>query len=347
MEDSLVGAEAEDGRKWISAPEAAALLRLGQRYFSTVAKQRGYTRRQASRNKTPFYLRKEIESWADFRQLRRQWVKKYPGHKGEQRYTEKIDVELARRLFISTKEAAALLGVSKSTVGHMVREGRLMSYQSLPGHAGSRLWFSRRAVMQLAEDPERLRKREEYFKGRREKAREWRRATDAARNVKGGVPAGWLTTKETAERLGVCITRVRDMRLTGRLRGERIWRGNKPLQYWYYPDYEVDRVIWLREEVKALSNRQRATHSPGPSPKSGRGEKETPAPIANALPIPASGGGEALLPAPASASEERKKAPPAPSPSPFRLDADGPEPKWTCDDVNLTRAFYMQGRSEY
>ena len=159
-----------------------------------------------------------------------------------------------------------------------------------------------------------MKRREGYLKGLQSEAGNKRDLPEAARSVREGVPKGWLTTREAAERLGVNRARVRDMRLMGRLRGERIWRGSKPLKFWYYPDYEVDRALSLREETKRLA-----------------GLPLQPVPTAASEP-PA--------PSPAPAREEGKKETPfVPSPSPFRLDADGPEPKWACDDVDLTLFF--------
>ena len=326
MEDLAGGAE--DKRKWVSLDEAVSMLGLTRGFVLRASKERGYIRRQAHRSASPFFLRQEIESWVDFRSLGRQWKRNHPISASAPRYTEKIDIELARRLFIGAKAAAEILGVSTNTLAGMVYNGRLVSYQTAPGHRGSRLWFSRRAVMQLAEDPERQRRRANYWKGR-EAGGVKDRGPQMARTVKEGIPKGWLTAREAAERLGVCPHRVHALRRSGMVRGEQIWRRNKPLKFWYYPDYEVERVISLREQVKELAG----PNPPAPFPNTfaaltGKGEK---LPSASA---PASGGGQ-------------KETPFVPSPSPFRLDADGPEPKWACDDVDLTRFFYLQGKSEY
>ena len=121
MEEITGIAAPEDAQKWISEAEAAEMLRLSRPYFMQTAKKRGCTRRKANRNAAPFFLRKEIEAWADFRGLRRKWFAKYPGADGRKRYTKKFDLETAQRLFITTKEAAALLGLAQSTIRRMVR----------------------------------------------------------------------------------------------------------------------------------------------------------------------------------------------------------------------------------
>ena len=325
MKEVTGSAEPEDAQKWISAAEAAALLRLGRDHFVAMAKKRGYTRWQARRNTMSFFLRKEIDSWADFRGLRRKWLAKYPGPGGEKRYKEKIDLETARRLFIPSEEAAALLGVSRITVYGMARIGRLVCYQTAPGHNGSRLWFSRRAVMQLVEDPERLKKREIYLKRSQKGAGGNPDKISRANNNHKNIPENGLTAKQAAERLGVCVSRIQTLRLTGRLRGEPIWRRNKPTKRWYYPDYEVERLISQREQVKALAELP---------------DIPVPASADEAPPAPA-------VPEPAR-PERRQEAPPAARVNDSMwVEGDARQPKWACDDVNLTRAFYLQGRSEY
>ena len=342
MEDLAGRAGAEDERQWVSATEAAEMVHLCRKRVLRLTKERGYTRRQAHQNAPPFFLRQEIDSWADFRQLRRRGLAKYKRSSREKRWTEQIEVELAQRLFITSSEAAALLGVTRDTVNGMVQRGRLVCYQSVPGHSGSRLWFSRRAVLQLAEDPERLKRRENYLQGKADSKGSNRGGMILAQMVRGGIPKGWLTTREAARFLGVSPCRVREMRVTGKIRGEQIWRKNKPLRFWYFPDYEVERVISLREQVKELAGLLLVPLPlpPTPTPASGGGEQCALTPG----PSPKSGGGESLLPTSASEGGE-KEAPFVPSAgSPFRLDAEGPEPKWACDDADLTRAFFLLDR---
>ena len=336
MEDLAKNTGDVDEQKWVSATEAAEMLQMSRKRVVQLTLDRGYTRRKAHRQAPPFFLRKEIESWADFRQMRRQWLKKYKSTGGKNRRTEKIEVGLAQRLFITTAEAASLLGISPVTMRRLAQSGRLYCYQHLPGHHGSRLWFSRRAILQLKEDPGRLKCQESYAKGRAHSMESNRHGINQARTVRGGVPKGWLTVREAAERLGVCPSRVLAMRVAGRLRGEQIWRRNKPLKYWYFPDYEVERAISLREEIKRLSGLP-LLPVPGSAPDKEIAAKED----------AAKEGAASGAPTTPTGTEERRTAFVPKAGSPFRLDADGPEPKWACDDVNLTRFFYLQGKSEY
>ena len=325
MEDLSGGAEAErDTREWVTADEAAAMLHMLRKRVLMLSAERRLERIASRGSIQTKFLRRDIESWADFRNLRRQWLAKYPGG-SQKRWTEKIDAETARRLFIGAKEAAYLLGVSGPTLRYMVRSGRLPCYQTVPKQRGSRLWFSRRAVLQLCDDEGRRTHRARYLKGLANAAGSGSGGMQLARTVRGGIPKGWLTTREAATRLGVKPSQIHRLRANGRLHGEQIWRRNKPLRFWYFPDYEVERLISWREEARELEGLP-LLPVPGSLPPSA-----LPIPIANALPIPPTPfpAGRARVPV------ERES---------MRLDAEGPEPKWACDDVDLTRAFFLMDR---
>ena len=57
--------------------------------------------------------------------------------------------DVDEREWISATEAAALLNISPVTMRGLAQSGRLYCYQNLPGQRGARLWFSRRAILQL------------------------------------------------------------------------------------------------------------------------------------------------------------------------------------------------------
>ncbi len=325
----LTWAEAGGDSEWVTLDEAVSMLGLTRGFVLRASKERGYTRRQAHCRASPFFLRSEINSWVDFRRLGRDWKRNHPISASAPRYTEKMDVETAQRLFIGVKEAAAILGVSGVTVAGMVYNGRLVSYQSAPGHRGSRLWFSRREVTRLAEDPERLRRRANYEKGRTS-AGPKDRGPQMARTVRGGVPNGWLTAREAGERLGVSPHRIHALRRSGMLRGEQIWRKHKPLKFWYYPDYEVLRLMEEREEVKRLAGLPPLVPVLTPV-------------VEDAISAEGAASNVATTPG----MEDKRSLSALSAGSPFRLDAEGPEPKWACDDPVLTRAFYLMDRQEY
>ena len=266
----------EDGREWVQADVAAEMVGLSREYFVVVARENDFTRvRGRTRRDFCWYVRSEVESWAEFRRLRGRWYGRHRRSAKEARWTEKIDVELARRLFITTSEAAQLLGVVCSTVRGMVQRGRLLCYQSEPGRKGARLWFSRRAVLHLKEDEERQKRRAGYLQGRQHCAGHGRYGLMEARTVRGKIPEDWLTTREAAERLGVHPSRVRELRETGRLEGQRLWRRCKPLRFWYFPVWEVERLLadesYLAAREKWRSRKGKRMESTGTVLSSGQG----------------------------------------------------------------------------
>ena len=112
----------EDTREWVTVTEAVKMLGLSRKFVLKQAKERQITRRQETKHAL-FFLKSEIASWADFRNMRRQWLKKYQGEGVANRWREQLDAETARRLFIPTEEAAMLLGISVETVRSLARRG--------------------------------------------------------------------------------------------------------------------------------------------------------------------------------------------------------------------------------
>ena len=347
MEPLTEDGRPETGREWVSATEASVLLGLGRERVMRLATRRGMIKRKAHPSAEPFYLRREVESWVDLLSLRRQWLARHKQPRCAKRWTEKIDAETARRLFITSDEAA-LLGVTRQRVINMVRFGRLACYQTEPGRKGARLWFSRRAVMQIVDDPEHQKQRKGY-EARADYDRANRQGRiQTARMAHEGVPKGWLTTREAALRMGVSPITVLGIRSCGHLQGEQIWRNNRPLRYWYFPDYEIERYLSWRRQAK-----EAAGQPPLPVPVSREPAPSAPFQSPTRSPFPDSfaaltGKGEAMPSSPSAhpsrGGGDRKASLVASPESPFRLDAEGPEPKWACDDVDLTRAFFLLDR---
>lgn len=240
------GERPNDGRAWMTTAEAARMVGLSEERFRERAKESRLTRfRPLSRRLTHWFLREEIESWAEFVKLRRQWRETYRRFPGKPQ-VEKIDLAVARATFISSSEAAGLLDISLSTLAGLVRRGRLFCYQTRPGQKGSRLWFSRRAVEQLKEDAQRLKRRAGYQRGRRaaEMAQAEKDAGGTTSTDTPDAPYGeWLTAQQVAAWLGVYPTRVHELRRKGRLRGEHLprkYRGQRP---WYFHRADVEALL--------------------------------------------------------------------------------------------------------
>ncbi len=243
----------EDGREWVTAEQAAKMTGLTRIYCVRLALESQYTTFQRGKTCTRWFVKSEIARWAELRQLYRDWIARHPSG-GKPRWTEGIEKELAARLFIRAGAAAEILGVSLVTVYGLVHRGVLPCYQPRPGQKGSPLWFSRRAVEQARDDPARQKAQEAY-----RKRRDWVDRADevrysSGRRVRAKIPAAWLTTREAATRLGVSPARLNMMRITGRIRGERLMRKMKTLPYWYYPTWEVDNLL---EDAQYMEWRER------------------------------------------------------------------------------------------
>ncbi len=260
----------DDDRKWITTNEAAAMLRVGVNRFLTIAKQQEFTSfRKPGYGNPRYFLYSEIDSLAEFRRMRRAWTRKYQISGRQPRYIEKIDPQdlqlmTEAKRFISRAEAAALLSVSPMMVSDLVYRGRLIAYQTNPGQRGSKMWFSRRAVLLYKDDPDRLKaqavQRGEY---RATVSLATGYGVKKARNPqKVQIPLHLITIAEAAERLGLNRSTIHDLRKRGRLRGEKLWKGNKTLRYWYVSLDDLELLIAEREEIKARNAAKEAAPSP-------------------------------------------------------------------------------------
>ena len=192
--------------------------------------------------------------------------------------------------------------------------------------------FSRRAVLQLKEDPDRIRRQAEHWKGRAAMPRSVDKGMQLARTVREAIPKDWLTTREAAERLGVSVSRMRALRLTGRIQGKQMWRKYKPLRFWYFPISEVERVLEWRRQEKELA----------PEPRKKAALRDSSAerdPLGATEAADAGGNVSATLTRREEGAAGRGKRT-----IEYEDIGAGPEPKWACDDVDLTRAFFLLDR---
>lgn len=242
----------QDGREWMSTKEAAERLGLSVYHFLEQAKRQGLTRYGAPAFVRPYwFLREEIESWAEFRRMRAAWLRRHRRASSQTRWTEKIEPELAQRLFITSDEASYLLGVKPQTVCAMVHRGRLVCYQEEPGHSGKRLWFSRREVERVRDDPERTRRRAAYQQAQKTAEARWGKGghrtpqavEPTGKQYDASLPPGWIPAREAARRLGVNPIRVNELRRSGRLLGKQRWRRNRQILGWYYSEVEVAELL--------------------------------------------------------------------------------------------------------
>lgn len=210
----------QDGRKWITTADAAQRVGICYTRFVKCAKEEGLTRfRPPMRRLTCWYLLEEIESWAEFLRLRRAWHKKHPRFAGTPR-VELLDAPPAAGAYLTSAQAAEIIGVSKSTLQGYVQRGRLRTYRKGVGR-GHPIWFSRRDMGLLCEDAQRLHRSAGLKNGLQAK-----RAADECRVGEPPAPpvnptGEWLTTPEAARILGIHVSGVITLRRNGRLHGER------------------------------------------------------------------------------------------------------------------------------
>lgn len=275
-----------DGQDWIGTRKAGVILNMVSGSVRRRARRHGLEMWQPSgRYGKTLLLRAEVESWAETQQLYRQWKKRHDLFGGK-RQTERLAKGEAAKIFCDVKEAAAMLDASKASVYNLVARGRLYSYQSKPAIGGSKLWFSRRAVEQIRDDPAWQAGRARALKGaegRRRSAEQGREKREQGvwldkqgafanrgrvNSPQPGQGGNWLNANEAAALMGVDAGRIRILRQTGRLEGLKI--GRKPGHgRWHYregdlrewmtqPDYLRRRERWEKvgERTRAASERE-------------------------------------------------------------------------------------------
>ncbi len=132
---------------------------------------------------------------------------------------------------ITTKQAAAILGVTRISVQRIVRRGLIPAWQNQPGVPGSPLRLSLHYVERLLERPDYQRRRANWERGARGQAREFTEGCEEFNidpvPVRGITAASardrglFVTVRQAAQTLGVHVTAVRHLINSGRLKAER------------------------------------------------------------------------------------------------------------------------------
>ncbi len=236
---------------WIDGKEAARILGYHLDALRRFAKRKQMTceQRRTVRGQPYFYLRREIEGWAEFLKLRDGYRKRHREHSGVPHVEAVSEADAIASGFLRVKEAAQVLGVSEGRVRALVQNGQLAGYQGLPGRKGSPLFVSRRATQILAEDEEHLRRRRKWEQARdtgvlvRESGRQVARPRCHPK-----LAEGLLTSVEAAALLGVATKNLDVLRKKGRLRGVHVLKGKRTLnrkegKRWYYWEEEVRHLM--------------------------------------------------------------------------------------------------------
>jgi hypothetical protein len=265
------------GEEWISTREAAAYLGVSITQMRHLAEQGVIAYQQKRAGSPRWFLAREVVGLSAQRSERRR-VRDDPrdrvdwwGDRSRRESLEPFDG------WLTSREAADMLGCHPRHISWLVKRGRLRCYQQKPGVSGSRLYVKHSAVMRMLSSREWRRYRAIHrkrvkFPKRFEEAWEERGLAEydpRTPNVWTDRDFGeFFTTRQVALMLGVSPKTVLQMRYSGRLQGyqlrrERRWVARVPVahgeagKWWYFrkkdvfslmcdPIYRRHRKAWER-----------------------------------------------------------------------------------------------------
>jgi len=240
----------QDGQDWIDTGEAAAILKLTRERVQQMAKKGTLPCYRPPKKRAPHYfLRADVEALATQREEAEAKRRQVAFYKTWDLSAARQAAEEGEEPLLSTREAAAMLEVAPVTLLLMAYRGRIACYQERAGKSGSPLRFARSEVERLAEDRERLKRREAY----KRRGRGNGKADDlpypgyltpsqtfwSADELEG---SPWLTTKQVAAKMGVNNNRILQWVKAGRLRAYRL-----PRKYYNRPPW-----CFLKTDIEAL-----------------------------------------------------------------------------------------------
>src|SRR5258708_11705811 len=165
----------ESHEYWIRVQEAAEILNVSTSNVFILAKQGRFTRVKGERPGAgrpnvlkrryaySWFLLDEILRCRDERDSKRRTISPAEWKRDLRHPIIRTDLTApANDELIPVKEAARILNVHRTTVSHLVAEGKLFGWQKEPGKPGVRLWLSLNQVCRYAQNPERLRRRKAW-----------------------------------------------------------------------------------------------------------------------------------------------------------------------------------------
>ncbi|MBC7529318.1 MAG: hypothetical protein H7308_17450 [Chthonomonadaceae bacterium] len=237
----------EELSEWIHVMEAARRLGLQTHSMKALAERQKFKqlRRWDVAGHPYFYLWHEIEAYEAALRHRARYRRSHPIYAG-QPYVEKMSEADARSCgFLTVLEAAAVLQVSGVRVGALVKSGKLVGYQNLPGQKGSKMFLSKTQVRNLANDRERLEQRRNWEKGDWSEYRRRQVRTEVrCRSHHPPMPPGVITALEASEVLGISCQSLVLLRKKGRISGFHAYFGKREGcrregKRWYYSEKEI------------------------------------------------------------------------------------------------------------
>jgi len=267
----------DDGREWMLLDDAAVLFGVTPSTLSDRTRKENWTRTSHHGVKV-WLLKEEVTEMLRFLKRREQWYKRRRPKNWipEVGDLTGMEEEQIRRVFLTSCQAAAYLGISVHRVEELARSGKLPVYVTKGMGRGRRYWFSMTNLRNHKEDEERLKRRAAWEKGKATlrqgiAASEVYRSQHRAKVYKG-VPHGWITIREMAERLNISYGCAYRLRRRGRILSEQFtgnWEKRRP---WFVHEDSV-------EEYRATEHYQKTQRQGKAAALSviGKGESAAPA----------------------------------------------------------------------
>jgi len=247
----------DDGREWILADDAAALLGVTRFHTLRLARRFDWICYKQPVKQT-WILKKEVVSWHNFLKDRQRWYKRRrpKNWKPEVAMCSPEDEVLFRRIYWSTAQAAEFMGVTIHTIYKWTKQGRVPVFTTRKMGQGRRYWYSPTSLRNLKES-------EEWQKGQAicEKTKATMRQGIVIREVYTarhkpyiyqGIPPGWITIREVAERLDISLPAARRLRKMNRFMSEQfVGEWDKKQRPWFCDEDGVE-LLKNDEEYQKL-----------------------------------------------------------------------------------------------
>jgi len=260
-----IGEPPNDGREWICRDEAMQLFGCSKATIQNYLRRLKLTYFRPTDGSQLWVLKREVEPYAKFLRDRAKWRKRQRPEHWEIEHLM-VDEETAKRLFLTSTQVAAMLGISSSQVRQLTRHGKLPVHPSRKLGVGSRYWYSPTAIKNYLADEERLRRHEIYKKGvetRRKQKLGLEGKPYKSHRKYPKIPEGWLLAWEVAERMGISEAAVWQKRRKGYLEAERFPRRRGKLSPWCFHEvtvrelmeseaYQQCRERWAAREPKPI-----------------------------------------------------------------------------------------------
>jgi hypothetical protein len=164
-------------------------------------------------------------------------------------------------ILITRAEAAQMLGIHINGISNFVAKGRLFGWQTQPGKQGVKLYLSARQVARYRDDPDRLKRRAAYKRGRRPpsplgqetEGEIWLENNGMAYKLRMAEKTNeerrhgeFFNTRQAARLLGITPSALHGLRQRGRISGyqkpRRKWDGGGK-KWWFYKQDDIYNLL--------------------------------------------------------------------------------------------------------